>query len=143
TLAIPSDVAKALGLKTVQASSATRPTTLPPLNGVLALDSNRLARVHARFTGEVVALGTVQGSETVVADVDTSADRALRHGDSVKKGQLLAVVWSKDLGEKKSELIDALSRLRLDQRVLERLRGAPPEAVPERSLREAERTVEG
>ena len=34
--------------------------------------------------------------------------RPVRFGDAVNKGQLLAVIWSKDLGEKKSELVDAL-----------------------------------
>src|SRR5262249_20196637 len=73
----------------------------------------------------------------------TSRDRRpLRLGDPVRKGQLLAVVWSKDLGEKKSELIEALSRLRLDQDTLGRVsemyrRGA----ATERRLQEAGRNA--
>ncbi len=61
----------------------------------------------------------------------------------MEAGQLLAVIWSKDLGEKKSEMIDALSRLALDQETLRRLQELFNKgAVPERSLREAERNVE-
>ena len=32
-------------------------------------------------------------------------------GDRVTKGQLLAVIWSKEVGEKKSDLVNALSKL--------------------------------
>ena len=72
-----------------------------------------------------------------------NAGRPLRSGDSVRKGQLLAVVWSKDLGEKKSELVDAVSKLKLDREVLERLRGLSREGgTSERSVREAERAVD-
>ena len=35
--------------------------------------------------------------------------RPIRFGDHVEKGQLLAVLWSSELGEKKSEYVDALS----------------------------------
>src|SRR5262249_17887412 len=69
--------------------------------------------------------------------------RPLRFGDGVRKGQLLAVVWSKDLGEKKSELVDAVSRLKLDQEILQQLKeGYSSGVTPERSLREQERNVE-
>src|SRR5262249_325826 len=97
TLAGPATVARTLGLLTgeVAASSPTR--DMAPLNGVLALDTNRLASIHTRFAGEVVALGTAQGGETQTPDRDASAERPLRPGDIVKKGQLLAVVWSKEL----------------------------------------------
>jgi cobalt-zinc-cadmium efflux system membrane fusion protein len=53
------------------------------------------------------------------------------------------VVWSKELGEKKSELVDALSQLRLDRENLDRLedlwgKGVTSEAV----FRQARRNVE-
>jgi len=141
TLAVPAEVAKTLGLRTVEVVGNSPPRDMTPLNGVLALDTNRLARIHTRFGGELVALGTVLGGETLIPDRDASADRPLRPGDAVKKGQVLAVIWSKDLGEKKSELVDAVSRLKLDQTVLERLRSAQA-SIPERSIWEAERAVE-
>src|SRR5262249_27058262 len=69
--------------------------------------------------------------------------RPLRVGDRIRKGQLLAIVWSKDLGEKKSELVDALSRLRADEENLRRLEGLLREsATSERAVRDAERSVE-
>ena len=53
------------------------------------------------------------------------------------------MIWSRDLGEKKSELIDALSQLRVDEESLARIsKGAAEGAVPERVLRDAERKVE-
>jgi cobalt-zinc-cadmium efflux system membrane fusion protein len=64
-------------------------------------------------------------------------------GDRVKKGDLLAVVWSKDLGEKKSELVDALSKLRADRLVLKRANELYSNGSgPERNVYEAERAVE-
>jgi cobalt-zinc-cadmium efflux system membrane fusion protein len=141
TLALPTEAVSDLGVTTESATAAVRPRPLPPFSGCLALDPDRLARVHSRFPGEVVALGSTAGGETVGGE--TSAERPLRAGDRVRRGQLLAVVWSKDLGEKKSELVDAVSKLRLDRAVCERLRAAGRDGVvPERSLREADRAVE-
>ncbi len=64
----------------------------------------------------------------------------MRFGDEVKKGQLLAVVWSRELGEKKSELSEALSTLAFDRETLLRL-SRNEAAVPINSVREAERRV--
>ena len=64
-------------------------------------------------------------------------------GQRVRKGQLLAVIWSRDLGEKKSELVDGLSQLRVDQESLARINKAAGDgAVPDRVIRDAERKVE-
>src|SRR5207237_9985785 len=64
-------------------------------------------------------------------------------GDSVVPGQVLAIVWSKDLGEKKSELVDAVSKLRADEQTLRRLESLHKDTgTSERSLRDAERAVE-
>ena len=69
--------------------------------------------------------------------------RPIRFGDHVEKGQILAVLWSSELGEKKSEYVDALSRLRLEQETLTRLEALyKDEAIAERNLREARRNVE-
>ena len=142
TLVLPSRVLRSLGVRTTRAIPARRPRVLPSLTGTLALDTNRLVRIHARFAGEVVQLGTVAVSDPT--KVPSARDgRPLRYGDSVRKNQLLAVIWSKDLGEKKSELVDAVSKLKLDREVLNRLRALFKEGgTSERSLREAERAVE-
>ncbi|MFO0969205.1 MAG: efflux RND transporter periplasmic adaptor subunit [Gemmataceae bacterium] len=113
------------------------------LAGCLSLDTNLLARVHSRFAGEVVALGTNLGTEITKREEETPSCRPLRPGDAVKRGQLLAVVWSKDLGEKKSELVEALARLKLDRDNLELLRSAAESgAIPLRTKREAEHAVD-
>ena len=130
-LALPADVAKRLEVQTEPARPSTVPSTLE-LSGSLILDSDRLAHVHARFPGEVVALGSVGNGSRPVA-----------FGQQVRKGQVLAVIWSQDLGEKKSELVDGLSQLHLDEESLQRLSDASAEgAVPDRTLREIRRKVE-
>ena len=56
---------------------------------------------------------------------------------------MLAVVWSKDVGEKKSELIDALSKLAIDYPMLQRYRAVEKGTVPERTIHDAERNYQG
>ena len=109
------------------------------LSGSLGFDPDSLARIQPRFAGEVVELGT--SADPGVPGSDTS-QRPLQYGAHVRKDQLLAVVWSKDLGEKKSELVDALTQLALDRKTLAGLKelsrtGSTSEAV----LRQAERNV--
>lgn len=142
SLAVPTEVAKSLGIAVSDARAPSHPRLLPPLSGCLAVDPNRSARVHSRFAGEVVALGTLSGGEADKPFSDGSKDRTLRVGDNVKAGQLLAVVWSKDLGEKKSELVDALSGLRVNRDTLNRLKAVAEGVIAQRQVREAERTVE-
>jgi cobalt-zinc-cadmium efflux system membrane fusion protein len=143
---VPEAIARNMGLKTAEVSAAVRPIPLPPLQGVLALDTDRLSRVHTRFAGEVAALGTREEAAEPSLSTEPAAapaPRPVRVGDPVRKGDLLAVVWSKDLGEKKSELVDAASKLRADELTLRRLQGGDKEGfVAERSVRDAERAVE-
>ncbi len=129
-----------LGVRAVEATLPA-PRSLE-LAGSLALDSARLARVRTRFGGEVVEVGQIHEVGTSTTPETTS--RPLRLGDRVTKGQVLAVVWSKDLGEKKSELIDALSQLRLDRETLDSLEeGYQKGTIPEQRVREARRAVDG
>ncbi len=102
------------------------------LPGSLLLDPNRVVRVHSRFPGEVVSIGHPQGEP----------GRALRYGDVVKAGQVLAVIWSKDIGEKKSELVDALSRLTVSRALLAKLERVDRGVITERMLFDARRAVE-
>jgi membrane fusion protein, heavy metal efflux system len=130
-LTLPADIAMRLGVKTEPVQPSTAPSALE-LPGSLILNSEKLAHVHARFPGEVVELGSAGNGARQVA-----------FGQHVRKGQVLAVIWSRDLGEKKSDLIDALSQLRVDDDSLARISGAAAEgSVPERVLRDAERKVE-
>ncbi|WP_165251246.1 efflux RND transporter periplasmic adaptor subunit [Paludisphaera soli] len=140
-LVVPAAVVEALKIRTEAARAASEVRSLS-LSGSLALDANRLARVHPRFEGEVVEIGTMPEPDARSASGGTPA-RPLRFGDEVKEGQLLAVLWSTALGEKKSEYVDALSRLRLEQETLARLeRLLKDQAIPERNVREAKRAVE-
>jgi cobalt-zinc-cadmium efflux system membrane fusion protein len=144
TLEIPPEVVRSLDVRTAPAVAPSRPRPLPPFSGILNLDNDRLARVHTRFAGEVMALGTPAGGETTeLPDAASSAARPLAVGDTVRKGQLLAVVWSKDLGEKKSELVDAVCKLKYDRINLERLRELYRQAAgTERGIRDAESAVQ-
>jgi len=138
---IPEDVVQSLGLRTAPAREPGRPRTLN-LAGSLAFDTNRLAHVHTRFVGEVVELGWMSESSEGT-EGGRPSPRPLCFGDRVDKGQILAVLWSSELGEKKSEYVDSLSRLRLEQETLTRLEGLyKDEAIAERNLREARHNVE-
>jgi cobalt-zinc-cadmium efflux system membrane fusion protein len=100
------------------------------LTGVLTYDPDRLFQIRSRFQGEVTEIGR-------------EGKRPLRFGDRVQPGQLLAVVWSKDLGEKKAALFDALVDLDMQHKQLAPLTKAYQEgALPLSAYRQAERTVQ-
>ncbi|OYV82137.1 MAG: hypothetical protein B7Z73_17340, partial [Planctomycetia bacterium 21-64-5] len=106
--------------------------------GYLLVDPNSLVPIHSRFPGQVVLLGQTE-------EIDSQGKRhprPLRFGDNVKAEQLLAIVWSTDIGQKKSELVDALSKRALDETIFNSLQRAGPGAVPQIRLEEARRNVE-
>jgi predicted deacylase len=118
TIDIPAQVSESTGLKTAVVSEPTKPRVLQ-LRGSLALDVNRLVHVHARFPGQIVNLEMIE--ETVVASPTApKVKRTLNFMDHVTKGQKLGEIWSKELGEKKSELVGsrggAAGRSRSDRR---------------------------
>jgi cobalt-zinc-cadmium efflux system membrane fusion protein len=134
TVRIEGDVVQSLGVRTARVQACRDDRSLAPLTGSLAFDNNHLVRVQSRFAGEVVEIGPAEQDAT---------HRPLTYGDRVRDGQLLAVVLCKDLGEKKSELLDALSQYRLDRDTLQRLEELFKQGgVPESRLREARRSVE-
>ena len=110
-LDVPPKVARKMRLQTESVTVANTPVSMPTLQGVLALDNDRLSRVHSRFGGEVVELGSCA----------ESADHSLHVGDFVHQGDLLAVVWSTELGEKKSALVDAMVKARAEEQLLEQI----------------------
>ena len=128
-LLLPDDTPSKMGLKTKQVEVATRPRLLPPMAGWLNVDNNTLVRVHSRFVGEVREVMKVNG-------------RPLSRGDEVKKDQLLAIIWSKELGTKKSELVDALAQLRFRDEYLRNLENAEGGAVPAKLLADAQLAVD-
>ena len=138
TLQLTSEVVKALNMGSVPVQKVEEGQVLE-LTGSLAPDTDHLLPLRSRFAGEVVEIGEVhQGDPESIVSY-----RSVTTGDKVKKGQLLTVVWCKDLGEKKSELVDAISHLTLDLDTLTNLEKASREsgAIPEQSLREARRNV--
>jgi cobalt-zinc-cadmium efflux system membrane fusion protein len=145
-IVVPENIAAKMGLKTAVVTRPTRPLALPTFPGNLALNSNELQRVHSRFAGEVVSLGSTTEPalpSTTKGPSKAEITRLLRVGDKVAKGQILAVIWSKELGEKKSELVDAASKMKLDVQVLDRLKNLYKQSgTSERAVLDAERTVE-
>lgn len=88
------------------------------LFGSLGWDTNHLAQVRSRFPGEVVDIGTFEeGANSSLQTVS----RGLRYGDRVTEGQLLVAVWNTDLGNKKNDLVEALTQVRLDRQHLKRV----------------------
>jgi cobalt-zinc-cadmium efflux system membrane fusion protein len=106
------EVVDHLGVKTVVVDRPKEGQELT-LPGTLNLDPDYLAHVHPRFPGEVIEIGPYRAPGASHAE-----DRPLRFGDPVVEGQLLAVLWSKDLGEKKNDLIEGLAKLWTDQKSL-------------------------
>jgi cobalt-zinc-cadmium efflux system membrane fusion protein len=121
-----------LQIRTVEVKPAPPPEPLR-LPGSLTFDPNRLIKVHSRFTGELVRIGMAK---------EEGSSRHLRYGDRVERDDLLAVVWSKEIGEKKSELVDAFSKLEADRRTLKALESAAEGAVAKIKIVEAKRNVD-
>lgn len=114
---LPPDVVERLGVKSapVNAAAAPRPLTLA---GSLFFEPNKLGSVQPRFPGEVLAIGTASypyANGPLDRRDAGPTERPLEYGDRVSQGQIMAVVLCKDLGEKKSELVDALVQLALSE----------------------------
>ena len=146
SLLVPEEVQKSLGMRkgnVDQFAVAERPTRTRPLvmPGSTALDPARLIRVRVRFApAEVVEIGKIDDPHGSPGNIPPLR-RDLQAGDPVKKGDLLAVLYSVDVGNKKNDLFDALSQLRLDEEVLKRAE-AYKAAVPEVFLLNAQRNVQ-
>ncbi|HEX3999966.1 MAG TPA: efflux RND transporter periplasmic adaptor subunit [Pirellulales bacterium] len=129
---MPAEMVLRLGVKTAEVEPYSSPRTLK-LDGTLMVDPSNMARVHSRFPGEIMEMGP--------SDPGNPKSQPIRFGDRVEKEQLIAVVWCKDLGEKKSEFVDAILHLRLDDETLARLRDlAQKGATPDQTVRQAEYT---
>jgi cobalt-zinc-cadmium efflux system membrane fusion protein len=118
TLIVPERVRKALRID--ESAVARPPTRARPLvmPGSTALDPARVMRVRTRFNAEVVEVARTPDETQRVAASQTVL-RELRPGDRVRKGDVLAVLWSVDVGARKSDLVDALVQLRLDEKRLQ------------------------
>ncbi len=133
TLEVAPATVDSMHLTSAVVAPANHPDQLR-LTGQLTLDPARLVHVHSRFGGEVIRMGTITCSK---------GKRPVRVGDQVTKGQALAVLWSKEVGEKKSDLVDALSRLAMHQALFRNLKSLESSgAVPQRSISEMQRNYE-
>jgi cobalt-zinc-cadmium efflux system membrane fusion protein len=151
TLSVPEDVRKALGIRKgtkEQIAVAALPTHGHPLvmPGSTMLDTALLTRIRARFapspsSAEVVEIGQVAEDPAQSGKPETTF-RELRSGDRVKKGDLLAVFKSVDVGGKKNDLLDALYQLKLDEDILKSAE-AKVASLPEAFLWTARRNVRG
>ena len=146
SLLVPEEVRKSLGMRkgevdqiaVAEQPSRKRALVMP---GSTALDPARLIRVRVRFApAEVVEMGKIDDPHASPGNIPPLR-RDLQAGDPVKRGDLLAVLYSVDLGNKKNDLFDALSQLRLDEEVLKRAE-AYKAAVPEVFLLNAQRNVQ-
>ncbi len=106
------------------------------LTGTLVLDPNRLSRVHARFAGQIMELGRFE------SPTGQEPSRPLRYGDAVKKDQVLAILWSREIGQKKSDLIDATAKLTFCRTQLEHLSSLEPGVILASTLLDARRNYE-
>jgi cobalt-zinc-cadmium efflux system membrane fusion protein len=141
SLELPPEVARERVGETavVPEKAAKRPLVL---SGSLAFDLNHLYRIQSRFAGEVVELGTTTIKKPGIPESSEENKRPLRYGDEVKRDDLLAVVLSKDLGEKKSELVDTLVKLHVDEKTLDRYEDLAAQGVlPEATLLAQRATV--
>jgi RNA polymerase sigma factor (sigma-70 family) len=108
-LSLTPETVSRLGIRTVEALPRGGNPKVVREIGTLNYDNERLFSVRTRFPGEV----------TVLADVkDGQVTRPPRYGDKVKEGQLLAVLTSRELGERKAAFVDALWKLHLSQEKL-------------------------
>jgi cobalt-zinc-cadmium efflux system membrane fusion protein len=141
TLSVPEHVRKALGIGgslVAHAPKQDRPLVMP---GSTALDPARVMRVRTRFNAEVVDIAQVVDAERRTLSGET-AFREIRSGDRVRKGGVLAVVWSIDVGSRKSDLVDALVQLRLDEKRLKaREELLQKGSLPEDTLNQTRRDV--
>jgi membrane fusion protein, heavy metal efflux system len=146
-LRVPEEVRRSLGIlkgNVEMIAVASKPVRTRPLvmPGSTALDPAKIVRVRVRFTpADVVRMGQIHDPHSSPGSTPAESQRDLQSGDRVTSGQLIAELFSVDVGNKKNDLFDALSQLRLDQELLDRA-VAKTAAVPEVFILNARRNVE-
>lgn len=138
TFTLDPAVVQSLGVQTTPAVRANHPRVLH-LNGNLNLHPERQVKVKPYVASEVREIGKIQAA-VEPPDPSSVIERPLRFGDAVAAGQLLVVLWSRELGEKKNELREALVQYRIDEEGL-RDKLAVAGSIPPQTLREAHAKV--
>lgn len=87
-------------------------------NGEIGYDETRMAHLASRVNGTVWRVNK-------------------QVGDRVKKGDILALVEGADVGQAKSELLRAISQMRLKKSNVERIRPLAGKVIPEQEFNEA------
>ena len=143
-LELTKDAIESLELKPKEAVVAGNKLPLPPMIGTVNYEIDRLFSIKALFTGEVAEVMQVDDeTEFIKNGSPTYKKRPIKFGDKVKQGDTLVVIWSRDLGEKKAALVDAICSLRLSQETLVRQRELFNEgAISLAALKVAERQVQ-
>lgn len=85
----------------IAAIKAEKLLPLPPLIGTVNYDNDRQFLIKSQLTGKVTEV-------------------KVKYGDRIKQGDVLAVFSSRDIGEKKGALVDAICSLLLSTETLER-----------------------
>jgi cobalt-zinc-cadmium efflux system membrane fusion protein len=129
TLFLPEDIRTALGIRkdgvdliaVAKVPERMRPLEMP---GSTALDPTRIFRIRARFapspsSAECVRIGQIAEDPRRSGKTQT-VFREFHSGDRVQKDDLLAVLYSVDVGNKKNDLVDAIYQLKLDDLILKR-----------------------
>jgi cobalt-zinc-cadmium efflux system membrane fusion protein len=164
TILLDAAQARALDItdKTVKpAEPATKARPLPSMEGQLAYDIEGLYSVRPRFAGEVQEFGTVarkrlekdgkpgggvsawKEERPIGVGDPVHGPRYDADGNKTRDGTLLAVIWSKDLADKKAAFVDALIDLHRDEHRLADLReGYERGLVPKTTYYEQRRTVQ-
>lgn len=133
TIRLPVEMPAKLGIQTAEAKPRVAgKSRILQLNGSTALDPTKITRIR----GRAVPFEVIE-----IAKPDKKTDRTLRAGDWVSKGQILAVIQSADVANKKADLFDATTLLALDEMILERVEKAV-DAVPEVFILNAKRNVQ-
>src|SRR5882724_1187659 len=116
----------------VEVKLAVEPRPLPPQVGTVNYDNDHLFTIRPRFPGEMVEFMQVKLDQNPYG-------RDLRFGDTVKQGDVLGVLWSKDLGMAKADLVDAIIAKKLSAEKLQRhLKGFEDGITSLATLRESE-----
>jgi cobalt-zinc-cadmium efflux system membrane fusion protein len=119
-LRVNPEAMEAYEIKSVEVKPALEAQPLPSQVGQVMYDNDRLFEIRARAPGEVVEFKKVIDSSGSAAPTKL---RPIRYLDKVRQGDMLVAIWSKELGEKKQALVDAVVNLQLSQRQLKRLNG--------------------
>ena len=88
---LPENIVKMLGVSLVEARSAGEPRLLE-MQGSLALDTNKLVRVHSRFAGEVIEIATVADDRG--APRQRAARRGVRSASATGSKRISSWRWS-------------------------------------------------